>query len=30
MGNKAMARNIMIEAGIPVVPGTDGIITSAE
>ncbi|MCT4598814.1 MAG: acetyl-CoA carboxylase biotin carboxylase subunit [Vallitalea sp.] len=30
MGNKAMARNTMIEAGIPVVPGTEGIITSAE
>jgi acetyl-CoA carboxylase biotin carboxylase subunit len=30
MGNKAKARTKMIEAGVPVVPGSDGLITDAE
>ncbi|MHB8169938.1 MAG: acetyl-CoA carboxylase biotin carboxylase subunit [Thermincolia bacterium] len=30
MGNKAVARETMIKAGVPVVPGTEGIITSEE
>ncbi len=30
MGNKSMARKIMIEAGVPVVPGSDGSIESVE
>ena len=30
MGNKAVARETMIKAGVPVVPGTEGIINSIE
>ena len=30
MGNKARARQTMIEVGVPVVPGSDGLITSVE
>ena len=30
MGNKAAARELMIKAGVPVVPGSDGVIESAE
>lgn len=30
MGNKAAARRMMIEAGVPVVPGSDGIIAAAD
>ncbi len=30
MGNKSMARKIMIDAGVPVVPGSDGSINSVE
>ncbi len=30
MGNKAVARETMIKAGVPVVPGTEGIINSEE
>ncbi|WP_461206999.1 acetyl-CoA carboxylase biotin carboxylase subunit [Clostridium sp. DL1XJH146] len=30
MGNKARARQIMIEAGVPVIPGVDGVIESYE
>lgn len=30
MGDKAMARSTMIQAGVPVVPGTEGLITDEE
>jgi acetyl-CoA carboxylase biotin carboxylase subunit len=30
MGNKAQARETMIKAGVPVIPGSDGVITSSE
>jgi len=30
MGNKAVARETMIKAGVPVVPGTEGVITSED
>lgn len=30
MGNKAQARETMIKAGVPVVPGSDGVLTTAE
>lgn len=30
MGNKSMARKIMIEAGVPVVPGSDGSVNTLE
>ncbi len=30
MGNKAAARRMMIEAGVPVVPGSDGVIAAAD
>ena len=30
MGNKSVARQMMIEAGVPVVPGSNGSITSLE
>ena len=30
MGNKSMAREMMIKASVPVVPGSDGVITSLE
>ncbi|QAA34183.1 acetyl-CoA carboxylase biotin carboxylase subunit [Clostridium manihotivorum] len=30
MGDKSRAREVMVEAGVPVVPGTDGIIESIE
>lgn len=30
MGNKSRAREIMIKAGVPVIPGTDGLIDTAE
>jgi acetyl-CoA carboxylase biotin carboxylase subunit len=30
MGDKAAARRAMIDAGVPVVPGTEGVVTSAE
>jgi len=30
MGNKARAKSLMIEAGVPVVPGSDGILPSIE
>ena len=30
MGNKAAARALMIQAGVPVVPGSDGVIESAD
>lgn len=29
MGNKAMARSVMIKAGVPVVPGSEGLLKSA-
>ena len=30
MGNKSAARSLMIEAGVPVVPGSDGVLQNAE
>ena len=30
MGNKAAARKLMVEAGVPVVPGSDGAVSTAE
>lgn len=30
MGNKSAARSLMIQAGVPVVPGSDGLVESAE
>ena len=30
MGNKSNARKLMIEAGVPVIPGSDGVIDTLE